>query len=161
MIRIGLISDMANLNRLVMRPLPQLFDRAVATVESEADIGNEAEGVEARTGKRAVVTVRLEGYSRTLYHVISPKAVGAESPPQALVDQAVQEEMDRRRLCPQSAPSRPPRWDAAIANTCTRRTRLKVAQTSTRSASLEKDAKLTTMPSLIKISSRNGKRSLR
>ena len=127
MTRKDLTSDTVNLNQLVMIPLPQLFDRAVVTVESEADIGNEAEGMEARTEVRVVVTVRLESSSRTRYHVIGPTAVDAESLLQALVGQVVQGEMEHRRPCPQSAPSRPPRWGVATENICTRRTRLKVA----------------------------------
>ena len=41
--RRDLTSDTASQNQLVMIPLPQLFDRAVVTVASEVDIGDEAE----------------------------------------------------------------------------------------------------------------------
>ena len=127
MIRKDLTSDTVNLNQLVMIPLPQLFDRAAVMVESEADSGNEAGGMEARTGVKAVVTVRIGSSSRTHYHVRDPIAADVESLPQVLVDRVVQGETGLLRPCPQLVPSRPPRWGVATENICTRRTRLKVA----------------------------------
>ena len=158
--RRGLTSDTASQNRLVMRPLPQQFDRAVVTVVSGVDIGNEAGGTAARTEARAEVTVRLGSSSRIRYTVRDPKAADVESLLRALADQAVQGEMESRRPCLQSAPSRPPRWDAAIENTCTRRTRLKVARTSIRNVSLGKGAGSATTFSPIKNCSRSGRRIL-